>query len=268
MRTFNSFKEYLAYLDEINTELASVISEGIDIDFSAKTVKFNPSHEKGVNTNPSMNPKTHLINEIEVTSIFQRNKLTDADGNPLIHALKGNNGWKIDDKSILELFKNFLKISKTIKLKYDTIISVHSSSSLNNDFLHRLNKIIKAPNQINDLFSKVSASNVLSDGLEAGMNPKETEAMLRALRKMEKNGDYFTYKKLPLPLRKYISTSSYIDGVDSLKYSDIINGKDILILDDTISSGKTISDNVNVLMKTFEPKSIQVITLFGTLKRE
>ena len=48
-------------------------------------------------------------------------------------------------------------------------------------------------------------------------------------------------------------------------YSEMINDKDILILDDTISSGKTISDSVYAINETFKPKSITVITLFSKI---
>ena len=46
----------------------------------------------------------------------------------------------------------------------------------------------------------------------------------------------------------------------------MINDKDILILDDTISSGETISDNVKAIRDTFQPKYITVIILFSKLQ--
>ena len=97
------------------------------------------------------------------------------------------------------------------------------------------------------------------------MSEKDAKIILNSLRKMIEKDDYFTYKEIPTNLRKYICNSCTIYGNDALKYSDIINDKDILILDDTISSGETISDNVKAIRDTFAPKSITVITLFSKL---
>lgn len=104
------------------------------------------------------------------------------------------------------------------------------------------------------------------NGLTGNPTQKELNLLNKLFKEMIKDNDYFSYRKIPPNLRKFIDTSSVIDANDALKYSDMINDKDVLILDDTISSGETISDNVQVLMKTFEPKSVQVITLFGPLK--
>lgn len=233
------FKDFLEAQEQellqIENNLAALLTEGIDIDPVNKTVNFNKNHTKGVDTNP------------------------------LIHALKGN-GSGIDTNSILMLFRDFIKVQKKIKPKYDTIISVCSSSSLNNDFLYRINKVIKTQNEITDLFRKLKASDIISDGGISKETPKEIFLELyKEILKMIKKDDYFTYKEISKDYRKYIDTSAVIDANKILKYTNIINGKDVLILDDTITSGKTISDNVRVLLKTFEPKSVTVPTLFGEL---
>lgn len=258
-----NFIEYLRELD-------SYIVEGIDIDYKNKKVKFNDTHDENVNTSVNLNPTYSKIKGIDVISIFKRIKNKEStDGSPLIHALKGNYGWSIDDESILKLFKNFIKISKKIKPEYDTIISIYSSSDLNNKFLYRLNNIIKCQNKINDLFTKLTVTDIYEDGFDnnvfMGKNEGDWELFDRSLQKMKAKGDYFTYKELPTNLRKYIKKSSKIINNDILTYSDMINGKDILILDDTISSGKSISDNIEVINSTFTPKSITVVTLFSAL---
>lgn len=269
--TFKEFLEkYEKELQGIENSLANDIleelKEGIDIDQKNKVVTFNPNHEDNADTSVEYNPNWQSVMGLDVVSIFTRKKSDLGDANPLIHALKGNNGWKIDNESVLSLFKNFIKISKKIKPQYDTIISIKSSSSLNNDFLYRLNKIIKAPNQIRDVFNKLPASEILvQGGVHSSISDKDFKTIQDRISKMIKKDDYFTYKEIPPRLRKYIDSSSVIFGDDVLKYSDMINGKDILILDDTIASGKTISDNVQAIQDTFSPKSIQVITLFSAL---
>ena len=68
-------------------------------------------------------------------------------------------------------------------------------------------------------------------------------------------------------LRKYIK-KIYNDnwiGVE-LDVADKINNKNILILDDTISSGQTISLFTERIMDMYDPKKITIITLFSKLK--
>lgn len=252
--------------EQIDIEFSSLV-EGIDIDNIKKIVKFNNTHEDNVDTSDIINPTEYNIKDIDVISIFKRKQNTDKnDGNPLIHALKGNYGWIIDDKSIFELFKQFLKITKKIKNSYDTIICVKSSSSLNTNFLYRLNKVIKSKNEITDIFNKIPASEILEKYVDTpSMTEKDANIIIESLRKMIEKDNYFSYKEIPVNLRKYICQSCTIYGNDILKYSDVINNKNILILDDTISSGKTISDNVKAIRDTFDSKSITVITLFSKL---
>ncbi len=257
--------KFREWLEESN--LAGMLTEGIDLDHINKKITFNSKHENNVDTSSIINPTYTEIDGIHVVSIFKRkHNIEKTDGSPLIHALKGNFGWIIDEKSIIELFKQFLKISKKIDTKYDTIINVYSRSTLNTQFLSMLNKVIKAENHITDLFMKLEASEVLMQAVDAkGVDEKTSKKLMKSIQKMIDKDNYFTYKMLPTDLRQYICTSCKVEERDDLMYSEMINDKDILILDDTISSGKTISDSVYAINETFKPKSITVITLFSKI---
>ena len=61
---------------------------------------------------------------------------------------------------------------------------------------------------------------------------------------------------------KYIETNGDDDD-DIRKY---IDDKDILLLDDTISSGETVSQCINGILSNFIPKSITIITLLSKVK--
>lgn len=50
------------------------------------------------------------------------------------------------------------------------------------------------------------------------------------------------------------------------KDSKIINGQDILIIDDTISRGQTIKEACQIMLESYAPKSITVLTLMSRLK--
>ena len=49
------------------------------------------------------------------------------------------------------------------------------------------------------------------------------------------------------------------------KDSKIINGQDILIIDDTISRGQSIKEACRIMMESYAPKSITVLTFSSGL---
>jgi hypothetical protein len=252
--------------------------EGIDVDYINKVVSFNDDHQENVDTSTIINPTYYKINDIDVISIFKRKKSEEytLDGNPLIYALKGIKGWKINDKmGIINLLRKFIRISEKIKEKYDTVITIPSTNELNVNFLHRLSKIIKSKYQINDFLDKLTINEVYENYIDwnsmnndfGGEFPMIQRKMNKFFTNMEKdNNHYFSYKYIQdVRLRKYITKTMEVDNEKIIEYSSYINGKDILILDDTIGSGTSISEATRAINNTFVPKSITVITLFSKL---
>jgi len=242
------------------------IAEGIDIDIKSKKISINLNHEDGVDTSITNNPIIEDLNGINIISIFKRKKLDNDryDGNPLLYALKGLNGWEINDYDVKILLKQFIRIVEKINPIYDTIIKIPSSNDLNNIFLDRINKIIKCDYKIDEFISKLESDVVWMDGVDfKNMNDVEIETLRNSFNKM---GDFFTFKTIPSYLRKYIKKIYNTDLIDNqLDISNKINDKNILILDDTISSGSSISLFTKEILKMYEPKSITIITLFSKL---
>ena len=84
------------------------------------------------------------------------------------------------------------------------------------------------------------------------------------------NDGIFSYKFLkPSELRNAIVQSMYIndDFRDELTYGPLINSKKVLIIDDTVTSGKTISDSADAVKEMYDPISITFLTLFSPLKK-
>ena len=69
---------------------------GIRVD-KTKVVSINDAHEEGVDTSTQNNPAVARLQGLEVHHIFRRNGRGERrdDGNPLIHALKGQRGFSI-----------------------------------------------------------------------------------------------------------------------------------------------------------------------------
>ena len=49
------------------------------------------------------------------------------------------------------------------------------------------------------------------------------------------------------------------------EFANKINGQDILIIDDTISRGQTVIEACRIMMESYSPKSITVLTLLSQL---
>lgn len=274
-----SSEEFKKIIKEIAIREAQYLIEGIDIDYKNRTVGFNPTHENNVDTSVILNPKYSNINGIDVISLFTRKKsISGGDGNPLIYALKGLNDWKFKNgnSDIYGLLRQFLLISQKIKEKYDTIITIPSSKYLNTIFLHKLNKIIKADNLIEDYFYKMLADEVFEDyvdwqSIDRDNSDIEFEKISKDINMYfynmhTKNNGIFSYKYIKNPdLRKYIKKTMWSTEEKSVECAPYINGKSILILDDTISSGQSISEATSNIANIFDPKSITVITLFSAL---
>lgn len=271
--------EFRKLVKEILLKEYSYLIEGIDINVKNKTVSFNPNHENNVGTSTILNPTYDSVNGIPIISIFKRKDNDEkTDGNPLISALKRKRGWvfKNPKEDIINLLKQFIRISEKIKPEYDTIITIPSSNLLNERFLYRLKKIIKTKNEVTDYFFKMNADDVWDDyinwkGLENDCGDdfgRVKRELLYCFKQMEKENDnMFSFRLIPnAKLRKYITKTMYSDSIDGqIKYSRFINDKDVLILDDTITSGKTISEACKDIIKSFTPKSITIITLFSKI---
>jgi hypothetical protein len=259
--------KWIKYLEEFEDKISeNILIEGIDYDFVSKKVYFNTNHENGIDTSININPTYTNIDGYDVISIFKRKKTIDnKDGNPLIYALKNLNGWSIDKKDIILLLKQFIRISGKINTSYDTIISLTSSNVLNTKILHRLNKIINCENKITEhLLSKMETHDVL-DNVEFDEIPKDdAKDLMYCISNID--GDYFSFKYIPERFRKYFkSIWKESHSYTNMKYAHKINGKDILILDDTITSGSSISTYCESLLKSFDPKSVTIVTLFSAL---
>lgn len=253
-----------------------MIIEGLDIDIYNRTVSLTNKHSKGIDFEIDK-PIYRKINGMNVYSIFKRTKLIDEkninrDGNPFIYALKGINKWKFDisDNEIREYCRKFINQCDKLDKTYDTIIIVPSGSDLNKRFMKTLSNIIGTKYNLEDFFHKVEKEyaddsiNITQIKKDFGNNYKKVMYdIYDGFIKMK--GKYFEAKYIDKKYLKYIdciiSSSNEYELFDCLEY---ITNKNILVLDDTISSGETVSRCVKAI-QTYNPKKIDVITLLSKL---
>ena len=253
------------------------IVEGLNIDVDNKTVSLTDAHNSGIDFSLVNNPVYDKHNGYDVISIFKRTSLTDInntqrDGNPFIYALKKKNGWKfnITSEEINKYIRRFLTVCKKINNKYDTIIITPSASELNEKFMKAISRQVDANNIINEYFVKLSKEEIIDDDLidiERIRNDygnsfnKVMSEIHRSFRRMK--GETFEAKYVKKEYLKYIKYIETNGDDDIRKY---IDDKDILLLDDTISSGETVSQCINGILSNFIPKSITIITLLSKVK--
>lgn len=279
----------------IREEIKEILTEGIDVDDINMEVGFNPDNQNYIDTNDPWNPKP-IYNSIDgytVISIFERKKTDNKqDGNPLIYALKSLANkesspiWSFKNAKydVLSLLRRFVAVTKELNEEFDIIITTPSSNPLNTEILHRITRIIKHEQSFEDFFSKYSANDVYKDFIDSewlkntypddSQRRKMHSRIFQAICKMNLpkeqggNGGIFSYKYLkPITLRNAIIQSMHIsdDFIDEITYGSVINGKKILIIDDTVTSGKTISDSAEAIKEMYDPQSITFLTLFSPL---
>lgn len=251
--------------------------EGLYLDYKTKTVKLTDS-TKGVDFN---GPTEYEENGIAIISIFKRTPHPykdeddkDQDGNPFIYALKEKKKWKFDitNEEITKYCQKFVSNCEKLDKTFDTIVMIPSTSKINERFMRAISNYVKSSHNITDLFQKQELD---KRDPTAIVNFKQLEEETpnkdkydRAVRKINTalmkqvfkyKNVYFSAKDFPKEYLKYVKSLCKTDK----DYSEELTDKDVLILDDTYSSGETISQAVDAIKANYNPKSITAITLLS-----
>lgn len=267
--------------DAVGRALNTVLDEGIDFDYDKMTVSYNPSHEENVDTSLINNPTKDkgIIPGIPVWSIFKRKRGMYGDGNPLVYALKGE-GWTFrSEKDRLAIEKQFNDIATKLVQIYPISVTI----------------VIPSGNKLNYHIAKVimskSKNAELLEGAICKLTTEEVNDIVLAknsyFRQIYRNNFNAAYRQLCIyfeemdekrggtfsrhlikdkNMRNVLLNTLKISPDRYAKDSKIINGQDILIIDDTISRGQTIKEACQIMLESYAPKSITVLTLMSRLK--
>lgn len=267
--------------DAVGQALNTVLNEGIDFDYDKMTVSYNPSHEENVDTSLNNNPTKDksIIPGIPVWSIFKRKRGMYGDGNPLVYALKGE-GWTFrSEKDRLAIEKQFNDIATKFAQIYPIGVTI----------------VIPSGNKLNYHIAKVimskSKNAELLEGAICKLTTEEVNDIALAknsyFRQVYRNNFNAAYRQLCIyfeemdekrdgtfsrhlikdkNMRNALLNTLKISPDRYAKDSKIINGQDILIIDDTISRGQTIKEACQIMLESYAPKSITVLTLLSRLK--
>lgn len=279
MRKKASINNILSLIERV--EGKKLIKEGIDIDYDNLTVAYNPSHQDNVDTSLENNPtiSNEYGDRIAVYSLLMRKGNDIMDGNPLLYAFKGENGWQFktdDDKNAILNQINSIAQKFADMFPLGFTILIPSGNHLN----RMIGEIVKSKGKdvliVDDVLTKITTEEVMDIVLEKGspFHIYYQNTMNTALRQLkmyldkmdEERGGYFTRHYVrDAKMRDVLNKTLKLTNDAVARYSKSIDGKDVLLIDDSISRGQTIKEACNILMENYEPKSITVLTLFSKL---
>ena len=269
-------------MDEIvEKEMDKTFNEGIDFDPETKTVAYNSSHENYVDISIDNNPTIdgEIVPGVQVWSIFKRKKgETQEDGNPLVCALNGE-GWTFrseEDREAIE--KQFDLIASKFVSMYQKGITVLIPSG------NELNK------HIADIVLSKSENGEFIEGVVCKLTTEEVNDIVldfnsefreyykasfnsayyrldRYLDQMDKElkGTFSRHLIKDLEMRDVLDFTLKVSEDIYAEFANKINGQNILIIDDTIGSGQSIKEACRIMMESYAPKSITVLTLSSGL---
>lgn len=279
------------------------LNEGIDLSYASDGIRvaYNDGHDRGINAKLSDNPTKFDLSVpsiqiqegvVPVYSILQRTPMQttigSSDGNPLVYAFKRENGYAFksdyDKKTIQDcidaILKKFAKkYFNTVKGDVATIVCP-SENTLNRVFAYAFRKnaealgkniniqeecLVKYP--VEDIRQEI-VDNALSDfnkwlsTLSSSAAAKKRMILDNALDRMDKehNGVFAYHMIKDIDVRKHISSTMKLS-----KHAKCIEGENVIVLDDTMSQGKTLSEACQLLCGSYLPKSITALTLFSPL---
>jgi len=267
--------------EAVEKAIDRVINEGIDFDPETKTVSYNPSHEDNVDTSVENNPTMDgdIVPNIQVWSIFKRKKGLRGDGNPLVYALKGEGGWTFrnnEDRDAIE--RQFDVIATKFAKMYpvEVTILMPSGNELNNRIADVILSKSKDAELINGVICKLTTEEVdeivldfkskFREYYKKEFNTKYYElGTYLDLMDKERSGYFSRHLIKNKEMRDVLDFTFKVSTDRFAEFANKINGQDILIIDDTISRGQSIKEACQIMMESYAPKSITVLTLLSKL---
>ena len=225
-----------------------------------------------------------LQDDITVYSIYKRmfRDNTKNDPNIIYYDLDNDNIWSFNDNNNKQMFwERFELLLKMFieqhKNETDYTIVIPSSNRLNKD-------IVKS---IKDIAANVGIKYVVEQGLHTVSTEvvedsvyandsyfkqyygDEWEDYIPILKKYldrmdnENNGLFKWHLIDDKDMRMSIINTLEIDKDYAFLYERYVNGKNVLIVDDSITYGQSIRNAIHAIAQAYVPKSVSILTMFS-----
>lgn len=232
------------------------------INLTGKVVSYDGSHQKLINSDPELNPTISIIRNLTVHSAFQRVKARSlsGDGNPLMYALKGINGYSISRKDVVKFVPDFEGVILKLQVEFAgaTFVPMPSASPIAEILARRSCAAIPGTQILNNLFEKKTCADVHKELvlISPPVNHKqEFKQLLRNL-KHDPNSN-ISLKKVDLKLRGLINPLK-------LRIVPVINTP-IILVDDLLATGTTLLGARDLLLGLNFGQPMHGFCLFGKL---
>lgn len=267
---------YEKIVNDLSRQTEDFLIEGINV--VGNKVYLTTEHDEGVAL--VNKPTITKIGRHTLISIFKRTRMYDppvgnVDGNPLVHALKKNHDYElVIDENLISFIKEFIGNTKQIQKKFDVLVMVPSSNHLNREFMKRLQKYLDFDLVIEDLFVKTDKEeayySIMYNKIKEDFE-EDADKIISVIHNYFKNmkGEWFQAGKFKdKSLLKYIDT--FVSFNNDYTYEDVtrlLTNKRVLILDDTVSSGLTLSHCAQFIKDEADCKYITFVSLFSPIKK-
>lgn len=265
-------------------EVDNHLNEGIDFNVEIHEISYNPSHEDNVDTSIENNPTYDMgiVPNMIVWFIFKRKVGLKGDGNPLIYALKNERGWHFKspaDKLNIEFQIDQIAIKFAKMFPIGVTIIMPSSNSLNTWIAKIITSKSKNAKIIHGVVRKMTTEEAYTMAID-DMNSSfrkfyntsnkfniAYDKFCDYLEEMDNkhDSDFTRHVIQDRKMRNVLDKTFKLSDKNYAKNANKINGRDILIIDDTISRGQSLNEIYNIIKDSYAPKSIIAITLLSKL---
>jgi hypothetical protein len=235
-------------------------------------VSINLAHNDGLDMSLAGNPTRSLLNGFPVYSIFRRRRLStsDADGNPLIYALKEMKKFRIDATNAGLMWDTASKILAQWELPWQptSVLALPSRHTTSSDLAAVISDRFGIEQFHSDSICKKSVGEVIADAeqfKEAGGVPdadmSEFKKQLGRLSSAPANRT-FQMKEI-----KSVRVRHYFQPWKSTSVAAVPLGRDVLLVDDLVGSGASLL----TCARHLEDQGCSVLgglSLFSQLDRE
>ena len=230
-------------------------------------VSINDAHEEGVDTSIENNPTFAWMQGLEVHHIFRRNGRGGRrdDGNPLIHALKGQRGFSITAHWKGQLFNRARIIIGSMPdelTEFDHCLALPSSSPFCRECAALISETMNVPLMDNAPFRKKLIGEMLADVEAAPMKVKPGKmGSYRSQLNTWQNANpeaVCQAKTVDTSIRPLFRFLAPIDDAPNLA------GQRLLVVDDIMSSGSSLLSAREILVNQLDAE-VTGITFLGCL---
>lgn len=249
------------------------LTEGAGVDEALIfDVTINLEHNDGLDMSLDGNPTITQLDDFQVFSLFRRRRLStsEADGNPLIYALKSLKNFRIDDASSSIMWNTAEQIFESWACPWNPtcVVSVPSRHSVSNDLAQQISGWLGIEHLPSSAICKKTVAEVIADAERLKEEGGVAEPDLRAFKKQLGRLSSATLgKSFQMKEIKDVQVRHYFHPWKSSDETEMPTKYDILLVDDLIGSGASLKTCADYLTG-MGCSVVGGMSLFSPLDRE